>query len=337
MISARFAQVLRSGRDHFNKRFAAARHSDPQLDWETFTRFLADVVDPLVQAVDLAAPEHTADFATHAYDVGLELATLRLIGTAAKNRAVEAAWQRALPPAARLVAAHPRRALAAISNAAHQLAVNGSTRHAEWVSTVAQLAPQSANLDDWLKVGEVAAWRAGLAHYRSSALTLCETLTEPLALAAVGAPSHASWPKVRAELLANPWHDPANPHPATALRVTRQAGGFRGFGREFSERPVVVAQGEHFVATSGDTSWVLIADAFGATLHRATEDEQAVLQPVSLSAGKVSATGTRVVTGDGEIDLGEFGPITSVAANGTTIAVTAQLTYAVVLIARPGK
>lgn len=336
MISAQFAQVLRSGREHFNARFAVARHADPNLDPESFMQFLGDVVDPLIQAVDAACPNQTAAFATQAYEVALELAALRLIGRLARYPAVEAAWRRLLAPAAHLIAANPRRALAAVSNAAHQLAVTGEARGDEWLATMVELAPQCDDLDIWLKVGQVAAWRDGIAHYRVSALRVADTLPESLALAALAAPPSASWPEVRTELRSNPWHDPAHPNPTT-LRVARQAGGFRGLGGEFAAPPRVAPHGDHFLAASGDDCWLLIADAFGATLHRATDEERGPLHPRILPTGGVRAAGTRVAAVEGEIDLSGFGRITSVASNPTTIAITAQLTYSVVLIARPGQ
>lgn len=336
MISATFAQVLRSGRDHFNAQFATARHADPKLDGESFSRLLAEVVDPIVQAVDASRPERTSDFVTHAYAVALELTTLRLVGPDARRSIVEVAWRRLFIPAAPLIAEQPRRALASISNAAHQLAVAKDTRPEYWLKTMEEAASKAGNLETWLTIGLIASWRAGLSHYRASALSLCDRLEPSMALIAVGVTGDAKWEDVRAKLLANPWFDPAQEQTSPRLRVAARAGAFRGFGGVFAELPRVAAFHDQFLVTSGSDCWVLTADAFGATFNRATPEEAASIQSSSSDAGGVRVDGSRVSVGGQKIELGELGKITSVAANTTTIAVTGQLTYAVILIERPG-
>jgi hypothetical protein len=294
------------------------------------------VVDPLVQAVHAARPDRAADFTLQVYAVALELAALRLIGPGARQTTVAAAWQRTLPPAAALIAAAPRRALAAVSNAAYALAVTPGARVDAWLTRMATLAPLTSDLETWLKLGQIAAWREGLAHFRPGALALADQVPAALALQAVGASPGSAWPEVRPRLLASPWAElsPAT-NAANVLRVAARAGSFRGFGGLFPHPPRVATLHEHFLVQSGSESWLLTADAWGATFHRADPAEQAIAGSAQLTAAGVRAEGNSVVAGAARLALADLGAITSLAANAHTIAVTGELTHAVVLLARP--
>src|SRR6185312_4146890 len=124
--------------------------------------------------------------------------------------------------------------------------------------------------------GQVLGWRAGLAHYRSSALIVATTLPSTLALAAVGAHTKQKWSDVVQRLEDDPWFDPAKSE-ATAdrsrLAIVARVGGFRGFGGLFVEPPEVASSRDQLWVKSGDDCWLLCADVFGYTFHRATVEE----------------------------------------------------------------
>jgi hypothetical protein len=336
MISPVFAQILRSGREHFNGRFQLARRVRPDLNGAALAAFLETSVDGLVQSVHRVRPERATDVATTAYDLALDLLGQRLIGPGARLAWIEEGWRRLAPGVASLVAMAPERVLAALSNALHALATSSGARPDAWLTALERLGPGCADVQTWLRLGQVAAWRAGLAHYRASALVAADALTEPLALAAIGAPATARWPAMRDQLLATPWFDPAQPIAAPTPRLAMRAGAFRGFGGVFTSLPRVGNAGEHFVVASGEDSWLLTADAFGATFHRAQphevgpRDEDTPPPPLGVRVlrGAVEIRGHR-------LDLPELGEITSVAANASTVALTARRSYAVMLIALP--
>jgi hypothetical protein len=182
----------------------------------------------------------------------------------------------------------------------------------------------------------VAAWRAGLAHFRQGALTAADGLPAALALGAVGAPISSKWPEVRKRLLANPWFDPAAPTgngDATRVQVMAQAGAFRGFGGVFIEPPRVAAEGEHFLVRSGEENWLLTADLFGATFHRTNpSDFDLAVQNSKLPPG-LKVADSKVVWGNERFEIAGLGKLTSAAANATTLALTSELTHSVVLVA----
>lgn len=329
-LSPVFASFLRNARSELNERFAEARRLRPDLDGDAFAHALRTTVDPLVRTVADAHPERAADVARAAYGLALELVGQGLAGPASREPAIEQAWREIGPAAAPLLADQPERVLAAIANAVHQLAATPGARPAEWIAAMRALAPRCADAGTFLTLGQVAAWRAGMAHFRAGALAAADALPPELALAALRA--DGDWGEVRGRLAADPWFDPSVSPAPRGVRVVARAGAFRGFGGLFVEPPRVSAAGEHLLVRSGDDCWLLTADAFGATFHRATAEERADRRPASVPPG-VTVRGTRVMVGSIAVELPELGEIGGVAANGTTLALTSPLTHAVVLIA----
>ena len=326
VVSEPFARLLRSSRDELNARFAEARQRLPALAGDAFGGFLRDVVDPLVRAVDAVCPERADAVALAAYEVALELVGQRLVGAGARSAGIEATWRCVLPAAARLVAGEPSRVLASLSNAAHQVEATPGAKVGAWVDDMTRLAGNCTNVDELLRLGQVAAWRAGLAHFRLGAIAAATSLPQPLALTAVGAAPNREWAEIEAGLRASEWFDPARSelHHAKAsagqLSTVAMVGAFRGFGGVFAVPPRVTHAGGHFHVSSGDECWLLTADLYGATFHRLAPDEARLPPPL-----ETLPAGVRLPDG--------AGAVTSVASSVTTLAVTRSLTHHVILIA----
>jgi hypothetical protein len=160
-----------------------------------------------------------------------------------------------------------------------------------------------------------------------------DALPEELVLAALGVNGSARWTEIRRRLDESPWFDPATATAKAGPRVAAQAGAFRGFGGLFTEPPTVAPLGEHFLVRSGDGCWLLTADAFGATFHRAPMKEFEVARKLPTFPPDVQLKGTRLFANGARLNLNELGTIISAAANQTTLAATSAFTHAVVLIA----
>lgn len=334
-LSPALTSVLRSARSELNARFAAARLRHPDLDGDAFVEFIRSAVDPLVLAAEAARPDRATDVAYAAYDMGLELVGQKLVGRSARAPFVGDAWRRVLPQAASLVAAEPERLIAAVCNASHHIAATGGTRPSFWIDTMSAVAGKCADSETFLNLGHVVAWRAGMAHLRESALAAADKLPESLVPLAIDAPA-ARWLGVRDRLLADPWFDPANPRLSDKPRVAARAGAFRGFGGLFIEPPIVAIAGEQLLARGGDECWLVKADAFGATFHRATADEfenakrQPALPPdISLRDSVLTVRGERIELRD------LAGEVTSICSGRTTLALTSPFTHGIVLVALP--
>jgi hypothetical protein len=318
MLSEAFIAVLRARRPELNAQFAQARHRSNALAGEPFSQFLIEAVDPLVQAVEKCAPERVEEVALCAYEIGLELVGQRLAGRAARRPELNEGWRDLLPRIAPLVAREPRRVLASVSNALLTLSNTAGARAGWWCEEMARLAPLTPEAEVFLPVGQVMAWRAGLAHFRLGALAIAEALPESLALAVMGVAAGAGWNKIRARLERDPWYRPDGAG-SGVVRV----GAFRGFGGLFPEPPRVAVVGGELLVRSGEACWLLIADAFGATFHR-----------TALPAWpKVPSEAS--MTNHWPADAKLRGPVTGFGATPVTLAATSSLTYAITLVPRP--
>lgn len=320
MISPAFAAILASGRAQFNGRAAEARRRFPALDMAAFGAFLRDGVDPLVVAVAAAAPERAGSVALAAYDMALELVGHGLAGPAAKNPFLNGVWRELAPAFAPLLAAAPVEALGMLSNAAIHLGGVAGARSAQWQRELAALAPQVATLAQLRAVGQVLAWRAGVAQFRLGALAAADTLPPALALAAFGEPG-AHWPQVHAQLMANPWRGNAD---------GREFGSFTGLGGGFGTPPQVRATPDGFAVRSAERHYLLVADAYGAVLHGATAQEFESAQ--TGVPAFVRLDGATVYVGARSIALDLPPGDIALAANTHTLAITSPWTHAIRLL-----
>lgn len=338
-ICPAFADVLKSGRDVFNAGFAQARRQYPSLQPDVFSTFLVTCVDPLVRALAHVRPDALGAAVGVAYDTGLELVGQSLAGPLARQDLINEGWRRLLPAAAEAVAVAPGRVIGAVCNALHHLGEAPDARPLQWLAEMRLLAPQiGANVETLLKIGQVTAWRTGLAHFREGALVVADTLPDKLALLAVGAPEESDWPAVRAALRADPWHVPDGSE--GGLRLAGRAGAFRGFGGLFLRPPEVASDGRQFYVRDGDEHWLLTADAFGATFHRATKEDFARTRGIRTVPERL-----QIVEGDGgsaevrfhrrKIRLPISGTVRSSGATPGTLAVTTANSHAIVFVALP--
>ncbi|MFH1139351.1 MAG: hypothetical protein V1816_24985 [Pseudomonadota bacterium] len=333
MIGGLFASVLRANRPDFNQRFAEARRRYPRLDMNVFAAFLENTAAPVVSGVEKFRPEGVARVVNAVYDLGLELAGQNLVGPGAGSCRIEDGWRRVLPGIIPLVSSSPLGILAAVSNALFQLSGAPGARPGTWVEELAALGPSFTDVDTFLKTGQVLAWRAGLAHFRESALKVAASLPDRPALAAVGAGAAADRTEVFRRLDRDPWHDPADKENRPPFRVAARAGAFRGFGGLFVEPPLVACDGARFWVRGGDEYWLLTADCFGRTFHRASpgDFEQAARRKGRPRGLKISGLEASL---DGEtLDLADLGAISSVASNEVTLALTSPFSHAITLVA----
>lgn len=337
MISDALSGILRAERNGFNARFAEARYIHPNLNGDDFAAFLADTLDPLIVAVAAVQPNAVHDATCTAYDAGLELVGQQLAGPKAKLRHIEEGWQSLLVAAAERVCEAPERVIAATSNALHNLETTGAARPDFWIAELKRLTPSCPDTETWLRAGQVLAWRAGLACYRESALAVADTVPEHLANEAVGGVPDSDWSNVRARLEVDPWFDPSvtpassAPRATPDLRVAKRVGSFRGFGGLFAEPPTVATRDGQIVAHSAGEAWTVFADCFGATFHRAATVGAG--EPRLDCGSHISVSGTTVTLGESTLELPELGRFTSAARTEHTLALTGQLSHALVLVA----
>lgn len=328
MVSQAFASALSARRLDYNAQFLASRRASPELDEEAFKSFLAMSVDPLISAVAAHDPTAVVEVVDTAYGIGLELLSQRLAGPRALSPALDNAFQQLFPALASFVARAPNLVLPRLCNAVHQLATVPGVRPAEWCSAMARLAPSVENVEHLLALGQVLAWLAGLAHYRTGSLALCRSLPAPLVGTALGVPG-ADVPSLLARLQQDPWFVPSAP--SLGFRLIGSVGSFRGFGGAFLAPPRVARVDQQLFVISGNDAWLLTLDAFGCTLHRARPED--FVGATSDVQRAVSVEPTRVSGFGKSLPLLDTGTLTSVVGNATTLLFTTTHSYAVAVVA----
>lgn len=340
LITGPFAQVLEANRARFNARFAEARRFQPRLDPAAFSDHLRLVVAPLVEAVARERADKAAEVADVLYDLSLDLLGREFIGPNSRRPFIVEGWRFLLPRLSRFVAEAPREFVGSVTNALYNLSITPGARPGEWAASLFRLAEVCPDAPTLMRAGQVAAWRAGMAHYRLTALDLCRDLPSPAALTALGLSPQAEHPPLDTlieSLKANPWLRPdsnlQSPISNYQLRIVSRVGAFRGFGGLFLEPPLVWPADDDFVVSDGKGTWLLVADVFGATFHRA-----------DIKAPSLKASSPFTINKAGSVSFGktshafpELANANSSAGNNTTLAVTTPLSHAVYLIALVGK
>ena len=113
------------------------------------------------------------------------------------------------------------------------------------------------------EAGKVAAWRSGMAHYRTPALEAITQLPENVANTAVGlfeVKRHLPMDRLLM-MLGSPWGRSESAHPdrGPALEMVAKVGGFRGFGGPFDKPPeVTLIEGELY-AFDDSEAWLIKA------------------------------------------------------------------------------
>jgi hypothetical protein len=321
-----FTGALRAERDVFNQKFAEARRRRPDLDPGAFAEFLRGPVAWVVESAARAAPDSAIPVAQAAYDAALTLVSERLAGPGGRHSVIDAMWSRLLPELAATVAEQPARVIGSLTNAVFNLATSPGARPEQWIERLVDAAPSLTSVDVLLHAGQLAAWRAGLAHLRSGALSVADQLPPGVAARLLGAPN-LEWSAARERLSQDPWWDPAAAPETPGVRVAALVGAFRGFGGAFLEPPTVLAAEGGFVASSAGESFRLCADVFGATFHR-TEGPFAArpLRDLAFTADRVILLGRA-------LPVPAIGAITSAAFADNTVAVTGNLSHSIALIA----
>jgi hypothetical protein len=329
-VSAALADALAGGRPQFNARVAETRHRCPAFDTTVFTAFLRTGLDSVARSVAAVAPDRTAAAVAAAYDIALELVAQGLAGRGARSAIVEQTWTTVAPRCAHLVAVQPVEALGALSNAGLYVAGAAGARPRDWLNDMAQVVGSAQSLEQLRLLGQVAAWRAGLAQFRDGALQSAQALPVPLALMALGVNAGTGaddWPRVRDAYRDDPWWSEQSDR-REAARKGVEVGQFIGLGGSFAQPPQVLATQQGFAVRSADRFHLLMADAYGAVLlpSSAGEFEQAqaqVRRPTATLVGTQLLAAGRCI----ELDLPEHG--LALAENDHTIALTSAYSHAI--------
>ena len=319
-MHAATAQALERGRERYNAAYHAARRGGAAMDPQAFLQHIQAVVVPIVDAVSTPMAERTAGVLDALYSVSIQLFCTSLLGPGAKNPAVNRVWTELLPALTHLLVRDPQRLVAALSNAAHNIAATPEAKLDFWVKDLLRLAPHCTDVSDLLEAGKIAAWRAGMAHYRKGALAAAKVLPPALAEASLQAPV-----EMAERWQSDPWAELGG---RVNLSIVGRAGAFRGFGGKFIRPPTVQSTAGQLFANDGEGTWQLIADRFGCVFIRHD------VPPRNEQSGVTVKFDGLVVFPDQRAMFSELASATSFAFDGVTLAVTIPTSHAVYLVAK---
>ena len=342
LIHGPLAEALQAGRERFNALFIQARRAAPNLEPGAFGEFLRTSVAPVVERVAAVEPESLQRVAAELYELSLEMLSRDLPGRCpvlAEN------WQEVLGGLPEQLARHPRLFATSITNALYNLETTPGARPRDWVRSMLRLGAEERDVPTLLEAGKVASWRAGMAHYRDGALAACDELPEALGRTALGLADGSTSPELRVvlqRLRSDPWLRPEEvcgngEGVARRLRLVARVGAFRGFGGTFLRPPRLTFSDGQIFTNDGEAYWVMHADAFGRTLHRAgtappdgARRAPSLQGPFQLNREGVVRCGPHVQT------FPELREPTSVVWDQTTLAVTIPSSHAVYVVALAG-
>jgi hypothetical protein len=327
MISGAFGAALAAHRDRFNARMREARRRTPALAPDVVGAFLQDCAAPLVDAVAAKAPDRVDAVVDAVYEAALALAARKSIGPGARSQLLAEAWTGSFAAFAPLVASQPAPVLGMLSNAIVYLEALPGTRPRQWLAEVAALAPRIESAAQLAVVGQIAAWRAGAAHFREGAIGAADGLPPALALAALRAPEGSELQALQLRMIDDPWWRGAGDE----AREDIELGAFTGFGGAFATPPQVRAGLDHFVVRSGERCFTLMVDAYGAVLQPAgAEDfDRAGAGHVPHKLG-----GDGLQLGERRIALDLPAAGLALCANRSTFAIASPFTHAIRLLRR---
>lgn len=337
MNEGAFARALKNNRDKLNTKFAYARHAYPNLEGDAFKEFMRLTLAPIIEAVDRVAPKNVDDVLVALYDFSLELTGKSMFGSETRYPAMLRGWNQLFVQFPHLLAQDPQAFAGSVSNALYNLSINQNTRPDFWINEMLSLGWNCRDVESFLEVGKIVAWRSGMAHYREGALESCLQVEEKLAKAALCINEDSDRPvKDVVERLKNdpwlaPWSASQQGQRSKRLKIASVVGAFRGYGGLFVSPPEVFLSDNDFYVYDNEYCWLMTADLFGATLHRVgayiPEPDRTKRRDFHIDkAGQVKHT-------DFLMGFAELETPASSAANDTTLAVTIPHSFGVYLIA----
>ena len=324
-------------RDYFNARFESARHVAPRLNADALFDFIRQAMAPLVLAVDTQTPERVPAVVDAGFAVGLSLVSAGIWPSSPRIGLLKRAYTTTFCALSQALALDPHHLLPKLSNALLTPGLNAEL----WLACMEGMAGALTTPAQVLDAGIVCAWRCGLAHYREAALTRLELLPNA-ALSALFAPQQGDVSALKAALVSRWYRADA---PLLGNQIAARVGAFVGLGGQFSAPPIVCSDGVDLYVRSAVSQWLLIADAYGMSLHTALPEEIAAIAPPQkqLPLGMPKqwqwpyqnmCQNPRAVSMQ-RVELSRWGEITSVASTADTYAITHARSYAITLIPKP--
>lgn len=263
MISSAFKSFLQTERKQCNQIFATLHHQHPQIDAESFQQFLVKQLDPVVALLDDSG-QSIGHFAMAGYQHGLDLAAKRWLGKSEIYHYVIQLWRDVIPQSLNWISTNPDYWFNILANVLCRLNAHDPASASRWLNLMSQSAKECKSAEEFKKLGLIAAWMAGLACYRESALAALTEISDGL-FSAISQTDSKDRAQVQQSLINNRWLD-FSVSQAKPLSLQKRFGSAALLEGEFAEPPKVLMHNNQLYITSTNQTWMLFFDAFGEML-----------------------------------------------------------------------
>lgn len=346
-----FVAVLQQGRERFNSLIAAARLFRSGFDEIWFRGHLETVLAPIIRAAAAVSSEHGYPVGDALFALSVRLWEQGVLGPATRFTIIPLGWNLLLPSAVPILVQDPRCVAAAVANALFQLSSEPEYRPEFWIESMTAGCARCSTVQEFLDLGRILAWRAGMAGLRETALSACEKLPPGVAMAALGMPETTATSSRLGEVLgrlrADPWALPGESIiREDAIKLVGRVGAFTGFQGRLIRPPHLLGMERDsgaLILTDRDGIWRVLGDRYGAWWQRLREVPE-MLIPAATSTGAVfgnfQVDRRGIVTWDGvKTEFSNLAQWSSCVADGTMAALTLPHSHAVHLLqhCRPGR
>ncbi len=337
--------VLRRERDRYNQSFLMARTRFPRVDGQTTLTLFADLAAALLQGAAKRGVADPAPALFALFETTLTLAGRELAGAGGRLPEFAPRLGECLAAAPHALFQAPREMIPGLANALYNLLSRSTSAGADWSRAYVELADLNLDRETLQLAGALAAWRAGLAHYREAALARAADLPAAALFAALRmteAQRLRIAPRLGefvSRLASNPWTTPENwLEPEREELVARIGGGFRGFGGVFASPPEILVGSDGVLASDSDSAYRIFVDAYGWSIRTIGEMEaigaylaksEAPIAPVAVkSNGEFYLDKRRYV-------FAQLAGFQGVAASGATVLFAHPGSFHIYALGRP--
>lgn len=344
-VSAQLEAILRRERDRFNQTFLLARTRFPRLDGAATLALFRDLAAALLTGAERRACADPAPALLALFETTVTLAGRELAGVGGRLPEYARCLGACLASAPRALLEAPRELIPGLANALYNLLSRSARAGADWSRTYVELADLNLNRETLELAGGLAAWRAGLAHYRAAALARAADLPPAALFAALRATEAQRTqlaPRLQefvSRLIANPWTTPENwLEPEREELVARPGGGFRGFGGVFASPPEILVGVDGWLASDADSAYRIFVDAYGWSIRAIGETEAIgayLAQPASAAAPIPVKSSGEFYLDNRRYVFAELAGFQGVAASGATVLFAHPGSFQIYALGRP--
>ena len=245
---------LQGNAEFYNQVYFDYEFKYGSIDKNKLSTWIVRSIEPIVREVTANNHASLPDIFRAFY---LELLKLSSSGLAVTyEKEYEALWNlcNKIPS---IVIVSPSQVLKSLNNALQTIRRHQPAMTLRWIELMNETVSSCVSIEDLFNCGRINAWLCGLAHLREKCKRTLLDLS-PAMKSSIEKSYPLSMPLEN--FFGQLWVDKEQP------QFIKEAGGFVGFGGEFTEPPLLGDGGNYVLAMDKQNAYVLFADEFGRAL-----------------------------------------------------------------------